>query len=435
MTASAGEMVVGWCPGALRPMQSGDGWIVRVRPPAGALTIAQTRALAAAARLRGNGHIDFTQRANMQIRGVRLATLPELLATMDRLGLLDDAPEIEAIRNLTLSPLSGLDPDASLDMRPLARELARGLARSAALAALSPKFGFLLDSGGRMGLEDERSDIRLRAVGSREAPAVALALDVAAGPVWLGAVAPDRAVAAAIVIAEAFLALEPADPRRRVRHLSPEQTETLQRALDDQLQPVAAADIAPHPSRLPPIGAVAVSPACTFAGIGLPFGRIESGDLEHLCTWAEALGAREMRLTPWRALLVPVATADAARRLLAEAAALGLVTRPDDPLRAIEACTGAPDCPRASAEIRALAHRIAQASAGTPLASRVHVSGCLKGCACPQPCELVLLAEGDRVGIIRNGTAGDRPERMLALSELLADPRAVLAEAGAPAHG
>ena len=30
--------IKGWCPGALRPMQSGDGLVVRIRPPTGRLT-------------------------------------------------------------------------------------------------------------------------------------------------------------------------------------------------------------------------------------------------------------------------------------------------------------------------------------------------------------------------------------------------------------
>ena len=53
MTASAPELDVsqvrGWCPGALRPMQSGDGLIVRLRPR-GHLTPAQLLAIASARR-------------------------------------------------------------------------------------------------------------------------------------------------------------------------------------------------------------------------------------------------------------------------------------------------------------------------------------------------------------------------------------------------
>ncbi|MEO1207882.1 MAG: precorrin-3B synthase, partial [Pseudomonadota bacterium] len=37
--------VKGWCPGALRPMESGDGLIVRVRPRCGAVRLPTLEAL------------------------------------------------------------------------------------------------------------------------------------------------------------------------------------------------------------------------------------------------------------------------------------------------------------------------------------------------------------------------------------------------------
>ena len=36
-----GFAIKGWCPGALRPMQSGDGLVVRIRPRGGRLSPAQ----------------------------------------------------------------------------------------------------------------------------------------------------------------------------------------------------------------------------------------------------------------------------------------------------------------------------------------------------------------------------------------------------------
>jgi hypothetical protein len=38
--------IKGWCPGVQRPMQSGDGLLVRVRPWAGAFTLEQAAGLA-----------------------------------------------------------------------------------------------------------------------------------------------------------------------------------------------------------------------------------------------------------------------------------------------------------------------------------------------------------------------------------------------------
>ena len=45
----------GWCPGALRPMMTGDGLLVRLRLTGGILDIAKARAIAACATRYGNG--------------------------------------------------------------------------------------------------------------------------------------------------------------------------------------------------------------------------------------------------------------------------------------------------------------------------------------------------------------------------------------------
>jgi precorrin-3B synthase len=71
-----GPEIKGWCPGALRPMESGDGWLVRIRPPGGMLTPVQATGIAKAALTHGNGILDLSQRANLQLRGMRPAAHP-----------------------------------------------------------------------------------------------------------------------------------------------------------------------------------------------------------------------------------------------------------------------------------------------------------------------------------------------------------------------
>ena len=60
----------GWCPGALRPMRTGDGLLVRLRITGGILAAALAREIAACARSYGNGAIDLSNRGNLQLRGV-----------------------------------------------------------------------------------------------------------------------------------------------------------------------------------------------------------------------------------------------------------------------------------------------------------------------------------------------------------------------------
>ena len=96
MSMAATVEVKGWCPGVLRPMQSGDGLIARVRPWCGAFALDEARGLADASDRFGNGHIDLTRRANLQIRGLSDASVHGLQESLGKLGLVDRDAEIEA---------------------------------------------------------------------------------------------------------------------------------------------------------------------------------------------------------------------------------------------------------------------------------------------------------------------------------------------------
>ena len=71
--------IQGWCPGALRPMPSGDGLVVRIRPPLGRLTQAQGQGIAELAARYAQPLLDLTSRANLQLRGIAEAHYPALL--------------------------------------------------------------------------------------------------------------------------------------------------------------------------------------------------------------------------------------------------------------------------------------------------------------------------------------------------------------------
>jgi precorrin-3B synthase len=377
-------VVKGWCPGALRPMASGDGLLVRVRPPDGALTPAAAAGLAAAAARFGSGLVDLGSRATLQIRGVTEVAHAPLLEALAAHGLIDADPAAEARRSMILDPLAGLAPD-----RPALGGLAAGwLAAFAGLAARGdlppppPKFGVALGSGPRSPVGAAAADLRLwlTAEGAVVAPDGA--------PLGVPCAGTDAPAVAAAMLAR-FLA----HPRvrsgeiRRVRALvAAEGAGTLAPGADAPL-PAAAAPV-PGPVE----GGVALA---------APFGRIDAAALAALADRAAAAGLPALRVAPWRLLVAPGGTA-------ALADGLDLIADPADPRLRVDACPGAPACSSAEIETRPLAARLAAAA---PRGLTLHVSGCAKGCARQAPADATLVGRDGRVDVVARGTAAAAPVR------------------------
>jgi precorrin-3B synthase len=422
--AGAGS-VKGWCPGALKPMQTGDGLIVRVRPRGGMLTPTQMLALCRIARTYGNGHIDLTRRANLQVRGVRNEVLPRVWAALADCGLIDTSAEAEAVRNVLVSPLAGLDPTEICDVRPIAAALEQELEQNQALWALPGKFGFVVDGGGLLALNEERADICLKAIrtGSGDA-AIAVGIDAPGVTEWLALVEQRAAHAAAVDVAIAFLSVSRGEQRARMRDLGAGAIAQLKRLLPASLQSVSELRFDLISSSGNSIGAITAQGRSIAVGLGLPFGRIKSDRLETLVAEASSLGIHELRLSPWRVLYVPVECMRDGETLSDVAASCGFITGPRHPLMAIDACPGKSACVSGFIDTRSIAHAFAEAM---PMAgiSSVHVSGCGKGCARSKPADVVLVGTPSGIGVIRNGAASDAPHTIVALDDVARLPALV----------
>jgi precorrin-3B synthase len=363
-------VIQGWCPGALRPMQSGDGLVVRVRPRGGRLSPDQAAGLADLAARHGNGLIDLSARANVQLRGVTTASHPALIAGLGALGLLDATPQAESARNIVVTPF-WLAQDGTQE---LAHALMQALA-SPAVPPLPGKFGYAIDTGAAPVLRDVSADIRIeQAMGG---------LFVWADGAATGTVvsSPDAAISAVHDLITWFVLAGGITNRRgRMAALIARGAIVPSRF---QADPVPlAVPFQPRPGMLP-----------QGAMVGFEFGQLQAQTLGHLAR----LGP--MRLTPWRMILVEGA------QVLPDIP--GLITRADDPLLRVVACTGAPGCKQAHQPTRALARRLAQLWP----AGLLHVSGCAKGCAHPGAAQTTLVATPEGFDLIRNGTAAAAPTR------------------------
>ncbi len=126
--------------------QAADGGLARVRLPGGALPAAALAVLGAAAAELGNGVLELTSRANVQVRGLRPGVEAELVARLRAVGLLPSETH-ERVRNIIATPLTGRHLNGHIDVRGLVRELDKHLCADPALAALPGRFLFTVDDG------------------------------------------------------------------------------------------------------------------------------------------------------------------------------------------------------------------------------------------------------------------------------------------------
>jgi precorrin-3B synthase len=421
VTEAATFEVKGWCPTALRPMQSGDGLIVRVRPRCGMFSLRELVVLADAALRHGNGHIDLTRRANLQIRGVSETSLQELQDVISALGLLDSTAEGEAARNLMVSPLAGIDPAEMLDVREIARELARQLASDPVVRVLPPKFGFVIDGGGALGLADERADIRVTAIRGGAEPAMAIGIDTTSGTDWLGSASVAAAADVAIETARAFVKVMPDGTPKRMREVSDAHRASIRSIMIAKLNPPKPASVGvPEPA--PRVGLLDFGSNRLALGLAAPFGRVEAAQLRNFAEAIAAFGVEEVRLSPWRILYVEAVNRSLGDAILNAARSTGFIVDALDPLLRIEACPGAPACQSTELDTRSHARQLAGLLTQLDFGGNVHVSGCAKGCARSEAADLTLVGAGGNYGIVHNGTARDRPVRRYSFSDLAADP-------------
>ena len=96
--------------------------MMRVRVPNGELTSAQLRALGAAIAPYGDdGCADVTTRAGVQLRGVTLDDADRVLDLLKSVDLTPLQSGLDNVRQITGSPIAGIDPHELADTRPFAR--------------------------------------------------------------------------------------------------------------------------------------------------------------------------------------------------------------------------------------------------------------------------------------------------------------------------
>jgi precorrin-3B synthase len=349
------------CPGVLRLIDAQDGRLARVRLPGGLVSAAALTALAEAAVRLGDGRLELTSRGNVQLRGLAEDATDELIARLTDAGL-QPSPSHELVRNIVASPLAGIDNNA--DLTGPVRTLDGLLCADPRLAQLPGRFLF--------GLDDGRGD-----VAASGPDLLAVVTGTAADVEGLAVTVADMA-STLIRAAHAFLDEREAQASRawHVAELRDGRARVRARL---GVEPSRRGEPARRAatSTLPPIGRIGAALV-----VAPPLGRLTADQAAWLASNA---GGHELRITPGRRVVLPLAPARA------DPAEVGLVTDPASPWLLISACAGRPRCAKALADVQA----DAAATVTRFPARRVHWSGCERRCGRTPDVEVDVVATAE----------------------------------------
>jgi precorrin-3B synthase len=384
------------CPGALRLHAAADGMLARVRLPGGMLSGAQLRSLRELAEEFGDGCLELTSRANLQLRGLKPDDAPALAARLRSAGLLP-SPTHDNVRNIAAPPLPGSP------LRALVGRLDLAIQADAALAALPGKFLFAIGrvplaadvaavqgaGGGLFTIRLAGADTGLRAGFDEVVPALIAAAHAflaereaqrsGGAAAWrLRELADGPARVSARVAAALGLTPAPVEVATPVGAPAPGDLVGVDAPDPHDLIGVDAPDPhdlievgAPGPGDL--IGVVPQPDGLVAVAALVPLGRLDGVPMRVL----EDAGL--LVVTPWRGVVVADLAPEAAEAWADRLAGAGLAVTPGSSWSGVTACAGRPGCAKSLADVRADAAAASRFVDGLP----VHWAGCARACGSP----------------------------------------------------
>lgn len=414
-----------------------DSFMLRLRVPGGILTSQQMRGLASMASEWGSGRADITTRANLQIREFQPKDIVRVLNKLDALGMTSRGSGADNIRNITASPITGIDPAELYDVAPLVEALHQYILNSRDMYELPRKFNVAFDNGGAISVVADTNDIGFiatRVEEGRSVPAGVYFRVLLCGITGHKQFAfdsglllrPEQTVAVAAAMIRVFNENGNRTDRNkaRLKYLIDEWgverfiAET-ERRLAFPLMRVATEECEAHLpiDRAGHIGIHAQRQRdLSYIGISVPVGRLPVDQMLAVADVAERLGNGELRLTVWQNLLIPNIANEQIEDALRCIRSAGLDCTAGTVLRGTVACTGNRGCRYAATDTKA--HAVALASLidskfNIEQPVNLHVTGCPHSCAQHYIGDIGLLgtkvagAEGYQV-VIGGGSDQDR---------------------------
>ena len=382
-----------------------DSFMLRLRIPGAVLSTYQMRGLAKLAAEYGPGRADLTTRSNLQIRSIQPKNIVRVLNAIQALGMSSRGSGADNIRNITASPISGIDPAELCDVAPLAAALGHYIFNSRDLYGLPRKFNIAFDNGGAISVLADTNDLGFVAVqvadGKGVPPGVyfRVLLCGITGHKQFATdcgllLRPDQAVAVAAAMVRVFSEHGDRTDRKkaRLKYLVDRWgtdkflAETESR-LAFPLIRFAASDCEPRRpiDRAGHIGVHAQSqPGTHYIGVSVPVGRLPVEQMLALADVADRYGNGEIRLTVWQNLVIPHIAGKHLEAAKADILAAGLSFDTGAVLSGTVACTGNQGCRFSATDTKTHALALANMLDGAfkilePV--NLHVTGCANSCA------------------------------------------------------
>ncbi len=382
-----------------------DSFMLRLRVPGAILTTHQIRGLAEMAEDWGSGRVDLTTRSNLQIRELQPKDIVRVLTKVQALGMSSRGAGADNIRNITASPISGLDPEELDDVSPLARALNTYILNSRDLYQLPRKFNVAFDNGGAISVVADTNDIGFVAVRVGEGqnvPAGTYFRVLLAGITGHRQFAsdcglllrPDQTVAVAAAMIRVFIGHGDRTDRKKARLKYLVDRWGIERFLAETEKRLAFPLIrfpregcAPR-KPIDRVGHLGVhpqsQPGLHYIGVAIPVGQLPVAQMRALAEVADRFGSGQLRLTVWQNLIIPNIAAENVDDAKTHIHAAGLDYRAGTVMSGTVACTGNRGCRYSASDTKT--HAVALAKfvderfkIDQPI--NLHVTGCHHSCA------------------------------------------------------
>ncbi|MDJ0706092.1 MAG: ferredoxin--nitrite reductase [Leptolyngbyaceae cyanobacterium MO_188.B28] len=401
-----------------RPVTPGK-FMLRLRTPSGVLSGLKMRVLAEIVQRYGDdGSADITTRQNLQLRGVRLEDIPDIFSRLHEAGMTSMQSGMDNVRNITGSPISGIDADELIDTQGLVRKVQDMITGSGegniAFTNLPRKFNIAIEGGRDNSVHAEINDIafvpaykdgqlgfNVLVGGFFSAKRCAAAVPLNA---WVPPTNDVVDLCEAILTVYRDHGLRSNRQKARMMWLIDEWGMDKFRSAVEAQWGRKLATAAPEDEidwdKRDHIGVYSQKqPGLNFVGLHVPVGRLQAQDMFNLARIAEVYGSGEIRLTVEQNAIIPNIPDSRLDTFLKEPLLNRFTINPTPLTRALVSCTGAQFCNFALVETKQRALALAREldnELETPNPVRIHWTGCPNSCGQPQVADIGLMGTKTR---------------------------------------